>query len=79
MTTDSTDRPPRRPQTAVVAAGRTHAAHSPLNVPLVLASTFRAAPGRTPSPTAGREHARDDGTLLGQEHVPAGLLRFSVG
>jgi cystathionine gamma-synthase len=62
MTTDSTQRPPRRPQTAIVAAGRTSTAGSPMNVPLVLASTFRAAPGRTPSPAAGREYARDDGT-----------------
>ena len=54
-------RPPvrRRPHTAVVAAGRTHGAGQPLNVPLVLASTFHAAQGAS---TPGRSYARDDGT-----------------
>jgi hypothetical protein len=56
-----------RPHTAVIAAGRTSGAGQPLNVPLVLASTFRAAPSTTSTSTApaatGREYARDDGTL----------------
>lgn len=56
----------RRAQTALVAAGRTSGAGQPLNVPLVLASTFRAAPGSsTSSPGAagaGREYSRGDGT-----------------
>lgn len=52
----------RRPQTAVVAAGRTSGQHQPLNVPLVLASSFRAAPGPTPDGTRERHYARDDGT-----------------
>ena len=54
----------RRPHTAVVAAGRTNGPGQPLNVPLVLASTFRATPKRT-RPTeskSGREYSRDDGT-----------------
>ena len=48
----------RRPQTAVVAAGRTSGPGQPVNVPLVLASNFRAATGDAP----GRSYARDDGT-----------------
>lgn len=59
---DSTARPSRRPQTAVVAAGRTSGSQQPLNVPIVLASTFRAPLGPTPSPTQDRAYARDDGT-----------------
>lgn len=50
----------RRPETAVVAAGRpTGGAGEPLNVPVVLASNFRAA---AVGDGAGREYARDDGT-----------------
>jgi cystathionine gamma-synthase len=59
---DATGRKPLRPQTALVTAGRTSGAGQPLNVPLVLASTYRAAPGPTPSATVGREYARDDGS-----------------
>lgn len=59
---DSTARRARWPQTAVVAAGRTSGSHQPLNVPIVLASTFRAAPGPTPAASQEREYARDDGT-----------------
>ena len=58
--TDDTPVPPvrsRRPSTAVVVAGRPHGPGQPLNVPLVLASTFRAG-GAAP----GREYSRDDGT-----------------
>ena len=49
----------RRPHTAVVVAGRTSGAGQPLNVPLVLASAFRAAPGAS---APGRSYSRDDGT-----------------
>ena len=52
----------RRPHTAVVAAGRTRGRGQPLNVPIVLASTFRAAPAAPPATTPGREYSRDDGT-----------------
>lgn len=56
----------RRPQTALVAAGSTSGAGQPLNVPLVLASTFRAASGYATSSRwaagSGREYSRDDGT-----------------
>lgn len=51
----------RRVQTAVVAAGRTNGPGQPLNVPLVLASTFRAAPA-APGTTPDRAYSRDDGT-----------------
>jgi len=51
----------RRPNTAVVRAGRTSGPSQPLNVPLVLASTFRAPAGASTS-TDGRAYARDDGT-----------------
>ncbi|GAA2516365.1 PLP-dependent aspartate aminotransferase family protein [Pilimelia columellifera] len=67
-------RPAYRPETAVVASGRPHGSGRPLNVPVVLASNFRAAPRIDPSavgaaPPDGvtgdgqrREYARDDGT-----------------
>lgn len=51
----------RRPQTALVTAGRTSGSGQPLNVPLVLASTFRAGPV-APGAPLGREYARDGGT-----------------
>lgn len=51
----------RRPHTSVVAAGRTDGPGQPLNVPLVLASTFRA-PLAASEPTAGRAYSRDGGT-----------------
>ena len=51
----------RRPETAVVAAGRPAGAEQPLNVPLVLASTFRAGPPDAEG-LGGREYARDDAT-----------------
>ena len=68
--------PDRRPETAVVAAGRPHGPGLPLNVPVVLASNFRAGPGGPsdevgggPSPPGsvtvdgrGRAYSRDDGT-----------------
>jgi len=69
--------PDRRPETAVVAAGRPHEPGLPLNVPVVLASNFRAVPGgpsdevggAVPSPPGsvtvdgrGRAYSRDDGT-----------------
>jgi cystathionine gamma-synthase len=57
--------PTRRPETAVVTAGRPHGAGRPLNVPVVLASNFRAAPASPGAEEAGgrgREYARDDGT-----------------
>ena len=37
--------PDPRPETVVVAAGRPHGPGLPLNVPVVLASNFRAVPG----------------------------------
>lgn len=52
----------RRPQTALVLAGRPTGSGQPLNVPLVLASTFRAAPPGPSPASSGREYARDDGT-----------------
>ena len=57
MTTQDPAPRTRHPQTALVAAGRTTGTGEPLNVPLVLASTFRAGPGGH-----AREYARDDGT-----------------
>ena len=53
-------RPARRPQTALIAAGRpADEPGQPLNVPIVLASNFRAGhQGRT----EGREYSRDDAT-----------------
>ncbi len=44
------------PQTTLVTTGRGGGPGQPLNVPLVLASTFRAGPD------GGREYSRDDGT-----------------
>jgi cystathionine gamma-synthase len=56
----SAGRPARRPQTALIAAGRpADEPGQPLNVPLVLASNFRA--GR-PDGAGGREYSRGDGT-----------------
>jgi cystathionine gamma-synthase len=53
-------RPARRPQTALVAAGRpADEPGQPLNVPIVLASNFRAGDR---GEAAGREYARDDAT-----------------
>lgn len=53
-------RPARRPQTALIAAGRpADEPGEPLNVPIVLASNFRAGhQGRT----GGREYSRNDAT-----------------
>jgi cystathionine gamma-synthase len=57
---ESAGRPARRPQTALIAAGRpADEPGQPLNVPIVLASNFRAGrQGRT----AAREYSRDDAT-----------------
>ena len=56
----SAGRPARRPQTALIAAGRpADEPGQPLNVPIVLASNFRAA-GQ--DGTGGREYSRGDGT-----------------
>jgi len=53
-------RPARRPQTALIAAGRpADEPGQPLNVPIIMASNFRAAQqGRT----GGREYTRDHAT-----------------
>jgi cystathionine gamma-synthase len=53
-------RPPRHPQTALIAAGRpADEPGQPLNVPIVMASNFRAGhQGRM----GGREYSRDDAT-----------------
>src|SRR3712207_3163491 len=67
-------RPARRPQTAVVAGGRTSGAGQPLNVPLVLASTFRLAHASE----SGRAYARDDGTT-GWEALEAVLGELEGG
>lgn len=56
----SAGRPARRPQTALIAAGRpADEPGQPLNVPIVLASNFRAD-GQ--DGTGGREYSRGDGT-----------------
>ncbi|HZH19487.1 MAG TPA: PLP-dependent transferase [Geodermatophilus sp.] len=47
-----------RVETRLAVLGRPHEPGQPLNVPIVPASNFRAAP----SGTAGREYSRDDGT-----------------
>lgn len=53
-------RPARRPQTALIAAGRpADEAGQPLNVPIVLASNFRAASQDGPG---SREYSRGGGT-----------------
>jgi len=53
-------RPARRPQTALIAAGRpADEPGQPLNVPIVLASNFRAA---NRGQAADREYSRDDAT-----------------
>jgi cystathionine gamma-synthase len=53
-------RPARRPQTALIAAGRpADEPGQPLNVPIVLASNFRAG---NQGQAAGREYSRDDAT-----------------
>jgi cystathionine gamma-synthase len=53
-------RPARRPQTALIAAGRpADDPGQPLNVPIVLASNFRAG---NQGQDAGREYSRDDAT-----------------
>ncbi len=53
-----------RPQTVLIREGRPDdSPGEPLNVPLVLASTFRAGATKLP----------------GQQHLPPGLLRLSVG
>jgi cystathionine gamma-synthase len=69
--------PDPRAETVVVVAGRPHGPGLPLNVPVVLASNFRAMPGGSSAvvgggvPSApgsvtvdgrGREYSRDDGT-----------------
>jgi cystathionine gamma-synthase len=56
----SAGRPARRPQTALIAAGRpADEPGQPLNVPIVLASNFRAG---NRGEAAGREYSRDDAT-----------------
>ena len=57
---DPAARPARRPQTALIAAGRpADEPGQPLNVPIIMASNFRAAQrGRT----GGREYTRDHAT-----------------
>lgn len=70
-----------RPQTVVVAAGRTRdEGGQPLNVPLVLASNFRATPARVLLAAGGpaREYARDDGTP-GWEALEAVLGQLENG
>ena len=53
-------RPARRPQTTLITAGRAaDEPGQPLNVPVVLASNFRA---ENLGQTSGREYARDDAT-----------------
>lgn len=53
-------RPARRPQTALIAAGRpADEPGQPLNVPIVLASNFRAGNW---GQAGGREYSRDDAT-----------------
>ena len=53
-------RPVRRPQTALIAAGRpADEPGQPLNVPIVLASNFRAGDR---GQAVGREYSRDDAT-----------------
>ena len=56
----------RHPETAVVAAGRPSGSGEPLNVPVVLASTFHAAPSQGATDSNGdahaRKYARDDAT-----------------
>jgi cystathionine gamma-synthase len=69
--------PDPRPETVVVVAGRPHGPGLPLNVPVVLASNFRAVPGGSSAEVGGgvpgvpgsgtvdgrgREYSRDDGT-----------------
>jgi cystathionine gamma-synthase len=53
-----------RPETAVICAGRpSHAGSGPLNVPVVLASNFRANPTSAAAPgEVGRAYARTDAT-----------------
>ena len=57
---DPAGRPARHPQTALIAAGRpADEPGQPLNVPIIMASNFRAAQrGRT----GGREYTRDHAT-----------------
>src|SRR5687767_11840910 len=56
----SAGRPARRPQTALIAAGRpADEPGQPLNVPIVLAANFRAG---NRGKAAGREYSRDDAT-----------------
>ena len=57
---DRRDGATRHIETAVVAAGRPSGDGEPLNVPVVLASTFHAASGT--NAVDGREYSRDDGT-----------------
>lgn len=53
-------RPARRPQTALIAAGRpADEPGQPLNVPIVMASNFRAG---NLGESGGREYSRDDAT-----------------
>src|SRR5262245_10749944 len=60
QTPDPAVRPARRPQTALVAAGRpADEPGQPLNVPIIMASNFRA-PQR--GQTGGREYTRDHAT-----------------
>lgn len=61
MDADTSAARSRRAHTAVVAAGRTNGAGQLLNVPLVLASNFRAMSGASEA-TPGREYSRHDGT-----------------
>ena len=53
-------RPGRRPQTALITAGRpADEPGQPLNVPIVVASNFRAG---NLGGTGGREYSRNNGT-----------------
>jgi cystathionine gamma-synthase len=60
QSSQSAGRPARRPQTALIAAGRpADEPGQPLNVPIVAASNFRAG---SPEGAGGREYSRGDGT-----------------
>lgn len=76
----------RHPQTVVVVGGRPIGSDQPLNVPVVLASTFRAAQARPAAEArgtdgaavAGREYARNDATV-GWEALEAVLGELEGG
>lgn len=69
-------RPVRRPQTTLVTAGRPHGSGDPLNVPVVLASNFRASSEELG--LTGREYARGDGTA-GWEALEAAVGELEGG